>query len=71
MRKLQPIHNAAAGPLPEPLARLYRDSIIPAAQADFSCCGRCGDDVDRHVWILRDPDDREQDGVIDCERVTA
>jgi hypothetical protein len=71
VRKLQLIHNASGGPLPGPLARIYRDSITPAAQADFSRCGRCGNDVDLHVWILRDPDDREQDGVIDCERRTA
>lgn len=69
MRNLQLIHNVLAGPLPAPLARIYRNCIISAAMAEISRCGRCGDDVFEHVWILRNPDDREQDGVIDCEQI--
>lgn len=66
MRQLQLIHNEFAGPVP---AALSRNRIIPADKADITTCGRCGNDVFAHLWILRNPDEPEQDGVIDCAGV--
>lgn len=72
MSKLQLIHNEAAGPLPAGLARVHHGNIVHVDHLlDIETCGRWGGDVDQHVWILRDRDDPEQDGVIDCERRTA
>lgn len=69
MSRLQLIHNEAAGPLPVGLARVHHSNIVSVDQAGIRTCGRCGNDVDHHVWILRDRDDPEQDGVIDCELI--
>jgi hypothetical protein len=69
MKRFELIHNVLGGPLPAPLARIYCNHIVSMAQAEIDRCGRCGNDAFEHVWILRDPDVREQDGVIDCERV--
>ena len=66
---LQLIHNPAAGPLPGALRLRYDGNTVKPAASGVFWCGRCGGDVNDHVWILRDPDDREQGGVIDCSPI--
>jgi hypothetical protein len=57
------LHNPAMGPLPSALARR---PAIETTFPDGGRCGRCGGGLIWHVWVLQDPDVREQDGVIDC-----
>lgn len=64
MTPIRLLHNPAMGPLPSAFAdaRHVVETTFPAGGR----CGRCGGDLTRHVWVLQDPDEPEQHGVIDC-----
>jgi hypothetical protein len=58
------LHRAGAE-LPAALAK--RSDVVDITPANAGTeCGRCNRAYADHLWILRDPDDWEQGGVIDC-----
>jgi hypothetical protein len=61
------LHDPKRGELPGALAKVYRENIVMTDfDGDTSRCERCGRDRAGHVWMLIDPDESDQGGVLDC-----
>jgi hypothetical protein len=63
------LHDPKRGDLPGLLAELHeRTGTIVTADFDGDTrrCGRCNREQQQHVWQLVDPDEAEQNGVLEC-----